>query len=41
MVLQVPSSIIPDEKNYLIKPNHKNFKKVKIIDRQGFGLMGV
>jgi len=36
LILQVPSSIIPDEKNYLINPNHKDLKKVKIIDRQEF-----
>ena len=36
LLLQVPSSIIPDEKNYLINPAHKDFTKVKIIDRQSF-----
>lgn len=36
LLLQVPSSIIPDEKNYLINPAHKDFTKVKIIDRQNF-----
>ena len=36
LLLQVPSSIIPDEKNYLINPTHKDFTKVKIIDRQHF-----
>lgn len=36
LLLQVPSSIIPDEKNYLINPGHKDFSKVKIIDREEF-----
>jgi len=36
LLLQVPSSIIPDEKNYLINPNHKEFGLVKVIDRQQF-----
>lgn len=36
LLLQVPSSIIPDEKNYLINPAHKDFTKVKIIDHQNF-----
>ena len=36
LLLQVPSSIIPEEKNYLINPNNKEFNKVKIVDRQEF-----
>lgn len=36
LLLQVPSAIVPDEKNYLINPNHKEFSKVKIIDHQEF-----
>ncbi len=36
LLLQVPSSIIPDEKNYLINPNHQDFDLVKVIDRQQF-----
>ena len=28
-VLLVPSAIIPDEKNVLINPNHRDFKKIK------------
>lgn len=30
-VLKVPSSIVPQEFNYLINPNHTDFKKIKII----------
>lgn len=30
LVLQVPSAIITEEHNYLINPNHRDFKKVKI-----------
>ncbi len=29
-VLEVPSTIIPEEKNYLINPLHPDFKKLKI-----------
>lgn len=29
-VLKVPSAIIPNEFNFLINPNHKDFKKIKI-----------
>jgi RES domain-containing protein len=36
LLLQVPSSIIPLEKNYLINPNHLEFAKVKIVDHQEF-----
>lgn len=30
LILQVPSIIIPEEYNYLINTQHKNFKKVKL-----------
>jgi RES domain-containing protein len=30
-ILKVPSSIVPQEFNYLINPNHKDAKKIKII----------
>jgi RES domain-containing protein len=30
LLLKVPSAIIPDEKNILINPNHKDFNKIKI-----------
>ena len=29
-VLSVPSTIIPNNRNYLLNPNHINFKKIKI-----------
>jgi len=35
-ILQVPSSIISEEINYLINPNHKNFEKIKLIKTQPF-----
>ena len=35
-VLQVPSSIIKEETNFLINPKHKDFAKIKIISRQPF-----
>jgi RES domain-containing protein len=31
LLLQVPSSIVPEEKNYLINPNHGEFGKVRIV----------
>lgn len=30
-VLKVPSSIVPQEYNYLINPNHPDFTKIKVI----------
>ncbi len=36
MVLQMPSSIIPDEINYLINANHIDFKFLKLIKIQPF-----
>lgn len=30
-VLKVPSSIVPDEFNYLINPNHPDSRKIKVI----------
>lgn len=30
-ILKVPSSIIPQEYNYLINPNHKDFERLEII----------
>jgi len=38
LILQVPSSIIPQENNLLINPNHTDFKKIKIIDTALFEL---
>jgi RES domain-containing protein len=36
LILQVPSSIIAEEINYLINPNHKDFEKIKVIKTQPF-----
>jgi RES domain-containing protein len=30
LILEVPSTIVPTEKNYLINPVHPDFKKIKI-----------
>ena len=35
-VLKVPSSIIHDEFNYLLNPNHLDFKKIKLIATKPF-----
>lgn len=35
-VLKVPSSIIPQEFNYLINPKHPDAKKIKVITRTHF-----
>ncbi len=32
LILEVPSAIVPIDKNYLLNPNHANFSKVEIID---------
>lgn len=34
LVLKVPSAIVPQEHNFLINPQHKDFKKVKIISTE-------
>jgi RES domain-containing protein len=34
LVLRVPSSIIPQEHNYLINPQHPEIKKIKIISTE-------
>ena len=33
-VLKVPSSIVPQEYNYLINPNHPDAKKIKVIRKK-------
>ena len=38
LILQVPSSIIPQENNFLLNPLHKQFKKIKIINTTLFEL---
>lgn len=35
-VLKVPSSIIHDEFNYLLNPNHLDFKKIKLVTVKPF-----
>jgi len=32
-ILKVPSSIVPQEFNYLINPNHPDAKRVKVIGK--------
>jgi RES domain-containing protein len=36
LLLKVPSVIIPEEKNILINPKHKDFKKIKIRSAKHF-----
>jgi RES domain-containing protein len=36
LLLKVPSVIIPEEKNILINPKHKDFKKIKIRSAKDF-----
>jgi RES domain-containing protein len=36
LVLKVPSVVISDEFNYLINPQHPDFKKIKIIEKNRF-----
>ncbi len=33
-VLKVPSSIVPEEYNYLLNPHHPDMKKIKIVSKQ-------
>ncbi len=35
-ILSVPSSIVNEEVNYLLNPNHKDFEQIKIIKKQPF-----
>ncbi len=35
-VLEVPSSIVTNEKNYILNPNHQDFRKIKIKSIQDF-----
>ena len=36
-VLRVPSVLIPEESNYLLNPNHPDFKSIRISAPQKFG----
>jgi RES domain-containing protein len=35
-VLTVPSIVIPEEKNFILNPNHSDFQKVKKSDPRAF-----
>jgi len=35
-VLQVPSALIPQEFNYLINPDHPDFKKIRLVATESF-----
>lgn len=35
-VLQIPSSIIPLESNFLINPNHRDFTSIKLVQAEPF-----
>lgn len=34
LLLQVPSSVVPQENNFLLNPRHTDFKKVKIVSSE-------
>jgi RES domain-containing protein len=36
-VLRVPSSIIPQESNYILNSRHPEFKRIQIVTREEFG----
>jgi RES domain-containing protein len=36
VILQVPSSLIEEEVNYLLNPDHKDFEQIKVIKTQPF-----
>ncbi len=40
LILQIPSSVIPEENNYLINPEHKDFGKVKLLTSEKFRFDG-
>jgi RES domain-containing protein len=40
LVLQIPSSVIPEEHNYLINPKHKDFSKIKILKTKKYHIDG-
>jgi RES domain-containing protein len=35
-VMKVPSSVVPDEFNYLLNPHHPDFAKIRIIKQEPF-----
>jgi len=36
LIIRIPSTIVPQEYNYILNPVHKNFEKVKIVDIMNF-----
>jgi len=36
LLLRIPSAIVPAEHNYLMNPNHKAFKKVRVLKTESF-----
>ena len=40
LIMKVPSAMISSCYNYLVNPNHKNFRKVKIINTIAFPIKG-
>lgn len=36
VILKVPSAIIPEESNYLLNPNHSDFKLIKVKNIENF-----
>ena len=38
LLLKIPSAVIPEENNYLINPDHPDYKKIKIRTSKPYGL---
>lgn len=38
LALQLPSAIMPEEYNYLLNPNHPDFKRVKVVYTRGVSI---
>ncbi len=36
-VMRVPSVVVPGDYNFLLNPNHADFKRIKIISKESFG----
>jgi RES domain-containing protein len=34
LALKLPSAIMPEESNYLLNPNHADFKKIKVVSKR-------
>jgi len=39
-VLKAPSAVVQGDFNYLINPNHKEFKKIKVLKTEKFDFDG-